>query len=507
MNLSILLPLLKILLAACAGGVYALSFAPFYWWPLSLLSLCVLFAIWLKGNVLMTVLSGYAFGLAAFGVGVSWMYISLNTYGSMSSTSAALAVCLAIALLALYPALCGGGQFLFRRCSASARLCFVMPASWILVEWLRSWLFTGFPWLSAGYAYLDTPLSNYVPIGGVYLVGLIALLSAGTLVALVRKASLWNSMMALLLCGVWLGGWMLNTTAWTRSHGEPVQVAVIQNNFSLMEKWDENERNRIIDEYIRISEPLTDSDLIVWPEAAVPDFVDNLSEDFWSSIAAHPADFVFGALQREAAGDETRYYNGVIAASDQVMIYRKQHLVPFGEYFPLQWLLGAVFNQLEIPMSDFSSWKFPQVPLVAANIDLAISICFEDAFPAEMRNQVAMAGAMINVSEDTWFGDSFAPHQRLQMARFRARESERAMIRASNNGLSSLIDWRGRINQYADQFSREVVVGEVQPRTGATPYTVFGDTPVISLASVLLIIGRIFSGLGQSGSRYRRPFL
>ena len=504
MTPQILFRVLKLLSAACAGGMYALSFAPYYWWPLSLLSLFILFAVWLKSSRLMAVASGFVFGTAAFGVGVSWMYISLHTYGGMSGMSAGLAIALAIVLLALYPALCGAVQALFRKYPASARLCLVMPASWVLVEWLRSWLFTGFPWLSAGYAYLDTPLSNYVPIGGVYLVGLIALLSAGTLVSLFHRVSPWNGVMALLLCGVWFGGWMLNTTAWTRAHGGPVKVAIVQNNFSLMEKWDADERAGIIGKYLRISQPFTDTDLIVWPEAAVPDYVDNLSERFWRSIDEHPADFIFGALQREVSGDGTRHYNSVIAASDQIMVYRKQHLVPFGEYFPLKWLLGPLFSRLEIPMSDFDAWKSPQVPLIAADIDFAVSICFEDAFPAEIRNQVALAGALVNVSEDIWFGDSFAPHQRLQMARFRARESERPMIRASNNGLSSLIDWRGRIHRYAGQFVSDVVTGEVQPRTGVTPYIAFGDTPVLTLAGVLLALGAIFSGAGHGGRKWGR---
>lgn len=506
MNPPVLLQAAKLLLAAGAGGLYALSFAPYYWWPLSLLSLFILFAVWLKSDRLLAAASGFAFGAAAFGVGVSWMYISLHTYGGMSSTSAGLAIGLAIALLALYPALCGAAQDLFRKYPAPARLCLVMPASWILVEWLRGWLFTGFPWLSAGYAYLDTPLSNYVPVGGVYLVGLIALLSAGTLVSLCHRIAPWNGLLALVLCGVWAGGWMLNTTAWTRAHGEPVQVAIVQNNFSLMEKWDADERARIIGEYLRISRPLADRDLIVWPEAAVPDYVDNLSDRFWYSLGAHPADFIFGALLRESSGDGDRHYNGVVAASDRIMVYRKRHLVPFGEYFPLQGLLGPVFNRLEIPMSDFDAWKSPQAPLVAADVDFAVSICFEDAFPAEIRHQVALAGALVNVSEDIWFGDSFAPHQRLQMARFRARESERPMIRASNNGLSSLIDWRGRIRRYAQQFVSDVVTGEVQPRTGTTPYIAFGDTPALTLAGALLALAAVFSGFGRGGrGRNRSP--
>ena len=174
------------------------------------------------------------------------------------------------------------------------------------------------------------------------------------------------------------------------------------------------------------------------------------------------------------------------------MIYRKQHLVPFGEYFPMAGLLAPLIEMLDIPMSDFTPWTQPQAPLIAANNRLAVSICFEDAFPQDWRSQVASAGVLVNVSEDIWFGDSFAPHQRLQMARFRSRENERPMIRSSNNGLSSLINWKGGIDVYATQFVRDVVTGSVQPRTGVTPYVVFGEKPVFSLAGMLWFIGLLF---------------
>ena len=235
-----------------------------------------------------------------------------------------------------------------------------------------------------------------------------------------------------------------------------------------------------------------DADLIVWPEAAIPDYLDNLSNDFWRDIENHPADFIFGVLHRDKIGEDENYYNSVAAVTDQIMIYRKQHLVPFGEYFPLQWLLGPLVEMLNIPMSDFTAWKTPQQPLIAAGNQFAVSVCFEDAFPNETRGQIATAGILLNVSEDIWFGDSFAPHQRLQMARFRSRETERPMIRSSNNGLSSLINWKGGVDTYAPQFVQYVVKGTVQPRTGITPYTAFGDSFSVSFVGLLLLGGLLF---------------
>jgi apolipoprotein N-acyltransferase len=486
---------IKILIAIIAGGLNALAFAPFGWWPLGLLSIALMFSIWLISTPRESILSGLFFGLSLFGIGVSWMYISFNTYGGMPPSIAGFSIFLGIVIISLYPALCGWIQSLFSGWNVTLRLSILMPSLWILTEWLRGWLFTGFPWLSTGYAYLDTPLSNFAPIGGVYLVGYLALLSIGSLVAVLRHATVANGALTFLLIIVWVGGWQLNETAWTRAAGESVSVAIIQNNVPLSQKWDQQETNATIAAYMSRSQDLQDRDLIVWPEASVPDYLDNLSNEFWRDIEHHPADFIFGVLHKNTVEGVTQYYNSVAAVTDQIMIYRKQHLVPFGEYFPMQWLFGPLVRMLDIPMSDFTAWKHPQKPLEAAGNRFAVSICFEDAFPNEIRSQIAASGVLINVSEDVWFGDSFAPHQRLQMARFRSRETERPMIRSSNNGLSSLINWKGGVDSFAPQFVEYVVKGKVQPRTGITPYTGFGDSPVISLAGLFLLAGLIFGRL------------
>ncbi len=480
--------LIKILLAAFAGILNTLSFAPFNWWPLGLVSFAVLFGIWLVSGTRGAMWCGFTFGVAMFGVGASWVYISLHTYGGMPTIVAGLFVFAGICFISIFPMLCGWLQSLFSKWNAALRLSIIMPVSWILFEWLRGWIFTGFPWLSTGYAWLDTPLSNYAPIGGVYLVGLIVLLSAGLTASIIRRLSVSNGIAGLLLIAVWAGGWFLNQTAWTQAEGEPVSVAIIQNNVSIAEKWDRSQSSRIISEYLSKSRQHQDVDLIVWPEAAVPEYTSQLTDGFWSEVRAHPADFIFGVLyQDETDGQRNDYNSAVAVTDDQVMIYRKRHLVPFGEYLPLRDVLGGLVEMVSIPMSDFSAWEQPQSPLIAAGNQFAVTICFEDIFPNESKDQVAVAGALLNISEDIWFGDSLAPHQRLQMARFRSRESERPMIRSSNNGLSSLINWKGGIEDYAPQFVQQALKGSIQPRTGVTPYTVFGDKPVFALMALLLL--------------------
>lgn len=475
-------------LAALAGGINVLAFAPFYWWPLSILSLAMLFYLWLDASPRSAMFHGYVYGLVMFGFGVSWMYISLHTYGNMPAWAAALSVGLGVAYISIFPALGGFLQGCLKGAGPRLRLCFLMPSAWILSEWIRGWFLTGFPWLSMGYAYIETPLSNLAPLGGVYLVGLVSAMSAGALVALVRLFS-GNSVFSVIgMAALWGMGWALNTTAWTSWEGEPVQVGIVQNNVSIQEKWNQGESRRIVEDYIIASAGLLEQDLVVWPEAAVPDYLDNLHTDFWEFVEHHPADFIFGVLFRERSGDATIYHNSVVSVTDRIHLYHKHHLVPFGEYFPAQWLFGPLLDLLDMPMASFAAGRASQHPLTAADNFFAVSICYEDAFPNEGRFQVKRSGLMLNVSEDIWFGNSLAPHQRLQMARFRARESERVMIRASNTGLSSIINWKGGVDSYTPQFQQAVLKGEAQPRSGVTPYTAYGDVPVLVFIGAVLAI-------------------
>lgn len=479
---------MRIALAALAGGMHVLAFAPFYWWPISIASLALLFWLWTDASPRSAFVYGWAYGLAMFGLGVSWVYVSLHVYGDMPAWAAAFSVGLGVVYISLFPALCGLLQSLLKGAGPRWRLCLLMPAIWILFEWVRGWFLTGFPWLSLGYAYLETPLSNFAPLGGVYVVGLIAAASAGAVVALLRFFSASSALTVLPVLALWGAGWALNSTAWTSQEGVPVRVGIVQNNVAFNAKWDKGESARIISEYLLQSAELIDYDLVVWPEAAVPDYLDNLSTDFWRFLEEHPADFVFGVLYQDQSEGSDQYFNSVAAVAGNIMLYHKRHLVPFGEYFPVQWLFGPLLNMLDMPMSSFTAGRAVQAPLRAAGNRFAVSICYEDAFPNDGRMQVQRSGLLLNVSEDIWFGNSLAPHQRLQMARFRARESERTMIRASNTGLSSIINWKGGVDDYAPQFEQAVLKGVVQPRSGMTPYIAWGDRPVMALIGAILTI-------------------
>lgn len=481
------------------------AFAPFSWWPLCLVSSGVLFALWLRANRMTAARLGFAYGLGMFGVGTSWMYVSLNTFGGMSPLLAGFCIVLLVLAVSLWFAAAGFVQACFSTHARTARLILIMPAVWLQMEWLRGWMFTGFPWLSIGYAMTDTPAAGFAPLGGVYLVGLFTLMSAGALLALLlaisrpqvvyaRQVFYGHALLSLLLGLGWLGGWYLSGIPWSAAHGSAISVAIVQNNVPLTRKWASAEGNAIIADYLAISAPLRTANLVVWPEAAVPGFLDSMPANFQRQLRAHPADFIFGVLTRTQIAGEWRYFNSIATSANpnSNQVYHKQHLVPFGEFLPVKWLFAPLMQHLDIPMSDFTPWRQPQNPLRAAGNSFAASVCYEDAFPAEWRNQVPTSGMLVNLSEDAWFGDSLAPHQRLQMARHRALESARPMIRASNNGLSSVINWRGEIEVIAPQFVKTVVTATVQPRIGVTPYTQYGDIPALLLMLLIGGVGVIF---------------
>ncbi|MDD9858372.1 MAG: apolipoprotein N-acyltransferase [Gammaproteobacteria bacterium] len=497
----------KSLLALLAGAAGPAAFAPLGWWPVGLLSTAILFGLWLNSARTAAAWYGFLYALGLFGVGTSWTYVSLHAFGGMPPVLAGLCVFLLVLAVSLFPAAAGFVQGVGfdknrGRRAAVARAVLVMPGVWVAVEWLRGWLFTGFPWLTTGYAMLDTPLAGWAPVGGVYLVGGLALMTAGAWAALLLGRSRTAGAAALLTGLGWVGGWQLSAVPWTQAQGEAISVAIIQNNVPLMLKWDSGHSERIIAEYLEASARHRDADLVLWPEAAVPDYLDRLPAAFHRRLREHPADFVFGVLTRRrtdsasADGDgQWQYFNSIAVAGRRPDpgAYHKQHLVPFGEFLPIGWLFGPVVRLLDIPMSDFTAWPRPQRPLRAAGNALAASICYEDAFPQEWRAQVPDSGLLVNLSEDTWFGDSLAPHQRLQMARFRSLESGRAMLRSSNNGLSSVINWRGGIDAIAPQFVKAAVTAEVVPRTGVTPYVEHGNRLALVLAAALSVLGWLFA--------------
>ncbi len=468
------LPLVALLL----GAASVFGFAPFVWFPLPILSLALLFSVLRDVRPRQALVAGWAYGLGLLLVGVSWIDVSLAEYGGMSPVLAALATLLFCAVVALFPAL---GLWLGARLAGPGwvRMSLALPAGWALLEWTRGWIFTGFPWLALGYSQVPhSPLLGYAPLFGVYGVGLLAALSAGAL-ATPRLRALAS------LAVIWLGGWVLGGIHWTEPTGEPVRVTLVQGNVAQDMKFRPEKLQDTLRDYAG-AVLASSARLIVLPETALPVLRSRLGPDYLAMLGDHArrnrGDVVLGIPEDDAAG---HYFNSVISvgASSQGL-YRKAHLVPFGEFLPpgFAWIV----QELAIPMSDFSPGDPDQPPLEAAGQKLAVNICYEDAFGEERIAAARDATLLVNVSNDAWFGHSLAARQHLQIGAMRSLEVGRWQLRANNTGYTAIIDDHGRVRNQIHSFIRGSLEDKVQGMTGITPYQRWGNAPVLAALALLL---------------------
>ncbi len=430
------------IIAAALGALTVAGYAPFGLFPLPLLSFALLFLLWQRAaSAREAALLGFAFGLGWFGAGVSWVYISLNVFGAMPAPLAAAVTLLFCAYLALHPAAAG---YLSRRFALPPALNWILfvPAAFTLLEWLRGWLWTGFPWLNPGYTQAPlSPLAGYAPVLGLHGVTLLLLASAGALCRawIAQPWRQWRSAWPwpAALLAVWLGGAVLKTVAWTEPTGSKVTVSLLQGNIAQDLKWREDQLRDTLLRYLDLVRG-SDGRLVILPETALPIFLRDVPAGYLEELAGHArrhrGDVLIGVPERLPNGD---YYNSVVSVgSSPRQVYRKNHLVPFGEFIPLRPLLGELVSRLAIPLQDFARGAPDQQPLAVAGERVAVNICYEDAFGEEIIRQLPQATLLVNVSNVAWFGRSIAPRQHLQIAQMRAIETGRYMLRATNTGMT-----------------------------------------------------------------------
>ncbi len=490
----------SIALAALAGAVMVLGFAPFGYFAAPLLSLVVLLALWARcAEPRRGAWLGLSFGLGQFLAGVSWVYVSLHTFGMMPAPLAAIATLLFCLVLALYPAALGWLCVRLGMQRAGVVLL-AFPGAWVLLEWLRGWLFTGFPWLNLGYTHIDTPLSGYAPITGVYGLSL-AVAIVAVLGWTVVRGPMRHRIAAIVLIAVLLTvGSTLKEQTWTTPTGSRLEVALLQGNIPQELKFVPGRFESTLATYAQLVQQ-TNARLIVLPETAIPRFPDEVPPAFFDMLRKHVAAVEGDVLFGLPTGDLRRAYFNTMQSvgTSPTQQYSKSHLVPFGEFIP--WGFGWIERVLRIPLSNFAPGDINQQPLALAGEKIAVNICYEDAFGAEIIRQLPQATLLVNASNVAWFGDSLAPHQHLEMARMRSIESGRYMLRATNSGMTAIIDERGRVQDVLAQFTEGVLMGPVRGFSGATPYVRYGDW-IIALAAVMLLIAlpSAFNG-SRRGSR------
>ena len=479
--------------APLLGAAGVAAFAPLGWFPLAWLTLGGLYA--LLGPLAdecrparAGARLGWLFGLGAFLAGVSWIYVSLGTFGGMPAAVAALATLLFCAAMALYPALVGA---LFVRLAppAGLRRALFFAALWTLAEWLRGWVLTGFPWLAAGYSQTPpSPLAGFAPIVGVYGVSLLTACAGASLVEIARGRQRARIAAGVALAAVLLAGAALSGRAWTVPQGEPLRVALLQGNIAQDVKWRPERFEESLRAYYHLMRD-NPAQLSVLPETALPVFFSEVPEDYLDALkqlaARSDGDLLFGIV----TGDRTSYANSAVSlGASGKQRYDKAHLVPFGEFIPpgFAWFM----DMAQIPMSAFTPGGKTQPPLRIDGHKIAVNICYEDAFGEEIIRALPDATLLLNISNVAWFGDSLAPAQHLQIARMRALETGRMMLRATNTGMTAIIGADGAVQAALPPFTRAALTGEVRAYAGSTPYVRWGNWPVVTVSLLLLAFAR-----------------
>jgi apolipoprotein N-acyltransferase len=473
----------KYIVALSAGALFALGFAPMNFSYLTIVALSLLFYLWHHATPLRAFGCGYMFGLGAFGLGVSWVYISIHEFGGVDRYSASAITVLFVAFWALFPALLG----LISVRLKVHRHVLVLAGLWVTVDYFRGvLLLNGFPWLLGAYSQLSTPLAGYIPVVGAYGTSYLLVITAA-LVTLVATNSRWRWQAAVVVFVIWGMGEGLTSINWTSPRGEAFQVSLIQGNIAQDQKWLAKSKLNTMLLYRQLTEAHWDSDVIIWPETAIPAFYNEVEAIFIEPLqsAAHDngVDIIMGLPLADL--EKKEIYNAVIALGEKQAIYRKDHLLPFGEYMPWQPVSGFILKQLQIGLGDFTPGGKQQALLTAAGYPFITSICYEDAFGDAGRDFLADAAFLVNVSNDAWFGNSFEPHQHLQIAAMRALESGRYMARATNTGVTAFIDPKGTIIKQAPLFTTTVLSEKIIPMQGLTPYARLGDQLI--MCAILLI--------------------
>ena len=484
----------RFLLALIAGAATVLGFAPFGFGLVPLFTLAVLFYLWIHPTRPgQGALIGYGFGLGLMGFGVFWIRISIAQFGGVNEALAITITVAFVLLMAAYFALAGWLVAKLRPGSDRLWLLLVLPAVWVLVEWLRGWFLTGFPWLAFGYSQIDLPLVGYGPVFGVYGIGLMLALSAALM-------SLWRHPWAMaLLLVIWIGGYGLRQIEWAQPVGEPIQASLLQASIPQEKKWLRSMRQPSLDLYLGMTEQVADSRIVIWPETAVPAFDSEVETTLLQPLDAEMRTQGRDVLLGIVSGDpEDDYYNSMISLGVSGRgRYDKRHLVPFGEYLPFDRWIRPVLDFIEIPMSDFSAGGDGKPLVTLAGYPVGVNICYEDAFGEEVIRALPEAALLVNASNDAWFGDSLAPHQHLEIARMRAVEAARYLLRATNTGVSAIIDDKGGLRAVSPQFELSILTEKVPPLTGTTPFTRWGNYGIVVLASLLLAIAFIVGFFGR----------
>ncbi len=427
--------LLRYAAALLAGALLSCAFAPLNLWPLAILCPALLMWLWEGCSARCAAWTGFCFGGGNFGLGIWWLYISIHDVAQAPIALALALVVSLVGIMAAYHALLGYLSVRLLPARGPWRTLVGLPSLWLLIEWWRGWFLSGFPWLSLGYSQTDTWLSGFAPIGGGSAISGLLLTGSGALLTLLHARGRMRLAAAAALLLPWPLGALLERVEWTRPAGPPVSVAVLQGAVPQALKWQESNIEPTRELYTSLNEQALAARLIIWPEAALPQLANEIPQylgQLYSSARMHGSDVVMGILRVD---ENERYFNSVLTLADGSSFYDKHHLVPFSEYFPVPAFIRSWLRLMNLPYADFTPGPAGQPSVAAGGTRLALSICYEDAYPSADLPALADAGLLVNVTNDAWFGHSWARYQHFQIARMRAIEARRARLRGAHGGI------------------------------------------------------------------------
>lgn len=493
MKTTIMKSIFQYILLALLGVSCVFGFAPYYVYPISFIALAGLITCWLGAEKLkQAAWQGFVFALGFFCFGIYWIYISLHDIGGMPMWMAGLATFLLCAFMASFTALVGALASLFKK-NPLAHLI-AIAIFWALADWTRSWIFTGFPWLTIGYTQAPFgPFAGFLPVTGVYGVSFITVLFAGGISAIFFKHfSLFTRRnFFVFLIFIWVFGSLLKWVEWTKPIGKPFSVALLQGNIAQTIKWSPEYAEQTIDIYLEMLKK-SHAELTILPETALPILSHRLDHQLVENIARHAkihlGNVIVGIVEYQP--ETQAFFNSALSFGvDATQHYQKSHLVPFGEFIPLKTLFGWIYRDwLNMPLSDLSRGEKFQTPMQLAGQKVAVNICYEDVFGDEIIRQLPEATILANISNDAWYGKSFAANQHLQFSQARAIETGRMVLRATNTGATAVIDQHGKLLAHAPHDEETTLTAQAQGRRGATPYVRYGNWPFIIFAFISIAL-------------------
>ena len=483
----ILLFALGALLAAIAefpyGGWIQIPILSLVWWRLGLQEV---------HPIKKQALSGFIFGLGYFVVGVWWLYISMHDVGGMHTLLSVLAVFLLSSCLAIYFSIACLAIPLFKKSGLSG---LILAASWVVMDFLRGYLFTGFPWLGFAETQITGPFAGIAPIFGGLACTFLAIWCSWELLQIKRR---WLTSSIAIVCAIAFTQ-AIGLISFTKPFGDPISVRLIQGNFAQSIKFNPLAIGQQIDFYTKeiIKTP---ANLIVvpetafpWPQVNLPIGLINYLQTFSSNTESNVLLGLIGEVNTDGA---MQYTNRALGLSPNQIPYQydKVHLVPFGEFIPLgfRWFIDA----FRVPLSDFARGGADQSPLTVVrkdqpDIHAAITICYEDVFGSELATRIRQSkqsvNLLINMTNLAWFGQSQAPTQQLRLSQLRSLETGLPALRATNTGITSVLSSNGKVLQSLPEFTQTTLSAQVQGYSGKTPYVIWGNLPILSISCFLLI--------------------